>query len=242
MPKYFGGVAGSAGVLVTSVFGRIGAVVATLGDYVASLVNNDSTVTGATVKDALNTLKAASGVSSVFGRTGAVVAAASDYNASQVDNDSTVTGTFVDDALDTLLGLINGLTTSDIANDSGVAGADATAALDALQDQLDDLAPELLLGSNITGNVTLTVAGGTRYKIPTGLGANITIHLSVAGPPRDNQTIVIDRIDTSAHTVTIINDGPLAGTLLVMPNSVEMGSGFTYAQGDWYPGGNYDLQ
>ncbi len=41
---------------VTSVFGRIGAVVAVLGDYLASLVSNDSTVTGATVADALNTL------------------------------------------------------------------------------------------------------------------------------------------------------------------------------------------
>lgn len=44
---------------VTSVFGRIGAVIAVLGDYAASLVNNDSTVTGDTVKDALDWLKGA---------------------------------------------------------------------------------------------------------------------------------------------------------------------------------------
>jgi hypothetical protein len=43
---------------VTSVFGRVGAVVAVLGDYSASLVTNDSTVAGATVADALNTLLA----------------------------------------------------------------------------------------------------------------------------------------------------------------------------------------
>lgn len=47
--------AASAGA-VTSVFGRTGAVVAVLGDYAASLITNDSSVTGPTVKDALNNL------------------------------------------------------------------------------------------------------------------------------------------------------------------------------------------
>jgi len=42
--------------VVTSVFGRQGAIVAVLGDYAASLVSNDSTVPGATVRDALNNL------------------------------------------------------------------------------------------------------------------------------------------------------------------------------------------
>ncbi len=41
---------------VSSVFGRTGAVVAALGDYLASLVTNDSSATGATVKDGLNSL------------------------------------------------------------------------------------------------------------------------------------------------------------------------------------------
>ena len=44
------------GGAVDSVFGRTGAVTAALNDYLASLVDNDSTVSGATVKDALNTL------------------------------------------------------------------------------------------------------------------------------------------------------------------------------------------
>lgn len=52
---------------VSSVFGRTGAVVAVLGDYVASLVGNDSGVVGATVKAALDTLDAAiSSVSSTL--------------------------------------------------------------------------------------------------------------------------------------------------------------------------------
>ncbi len=105
MPKYFGGGGGGGGGAVTSVFGRIGAVVATLGDYAASLISNNSSVTGVTVKDALNTLLAAIPsvpVSSVFGRTGAIVAALNDYAASLVNNDSTVTGATVKDALNTL--------------------------------------------------------------------------------------------------------------------------------------------
>jgi len=53
---------GAAGAgAVDSVFGRIGAVVAALDDYKASLVDNDSAVTGDTVKDALNTLNTSIG-------------------------------------------------------------------------------------------------------------------------------------------------------------------------------------
>lgn len=50
------GAGASGGNLVTSVFGRIGAVIAALSDYDASQVDNDSTVAGATVENALDTL------------------------------------------------------------------------------------------------------------------------------------------------------------------------------------------
>ena len=43
---------------VTSFDGRTGAIIPTLGDYETSLITNDSNVTGATSKDALNTLDA----------------------------------------------------------------------------------------------------------------------------------------------------------------------------------------
>ena len=46
----------TGGGLVDSVFGRTGDVVAAASDYDASQVDNDSSVTGATVKDALETL------------------------------------------------------------------------------------------------------------------------------------------------------------------------------------------
>jgi hypothetical protein len=96
---------GGTGTGVTSWNSREGAVLPALSDYDASEVDNDSTVTGATVKDALETLEAAipaTPVSSVFGRTGAVTAAVSDYDASQVDNDSSVAGATVKAALDQL--------------------------------------------------------------------------------------------------------------------------------------------
>jgi hypothetical protein len=96
----------TAGVApVLSVFARIGNVVAALNDYAASLIANDSSVAGATVKDALNALLAAIPsvpVSSVFARTGAVVAALNDYAASLVANDSSVAGATVKDALNSL--------------------------------------------------------------------------------------------------------------------------------------------
>ena len=50
---------GSGSGLVASVFGRIGIVASQVGDYLASQITNDSGVTGATVKDALNTLASA---------------------------------------------------------------------------------------------------------------------------------------------------------------------------------------
>lgn len=56
MAKYLGAKPGGGGGAVSSVFGRIGAVVALAGDYVASLIGNDSSVSGASVADALNTL------------------------------------------------------------------------------------------------------------------------------------------------------------------------------------------
>jgi hypothetical protein len=63
------GVAAGAQVnTVSSVFARVGAVVATLGDYAASLVSNDSSVTGATVKDALNTLLTSVGLKAASAR------------------------------------------------------------------------------------------------------------------------------------------------------------------------------
>jgi hypothetical protein len=117
---------------VTSVFGRVGAIVATLGDYAASLVTNDSGVAGATVKDALNTLAGlippAAPVTSVFGRVGVVVATLGDYAASLVTNDSSVAGATVKDALNTLAGAIIAIVVPNPSNATPSATAAAGSA------------------------------------------------------------------------------------------------------------------
>lgn len=147
-----------AGGLVSTVFGRSGAVVAALNDYAASLVQNDSAVSGATVKAALETLAAAilsippAPVSSVFGRTGAIAATLGDYVASKITNDSSVSGATTKDALNALLAAIPSVpvssvfgrtgaiaatagdyTTSKITNNSSVSGATSKDALETLQ-------------------------------------------------------------------------------------------------------------
>lgn len=50
------------GAPVSSVFARTGAILALLSDYDASQIDNDSSVAGATVKDALETLAATAGL------------------------------------------------------------------------------------------------------------------------------------------------------------------------------------
>lgn len=111
---------GGGGGGVTSFNARTGAVVPADGDYAASEVVNDSSVAGARVSNALNTLAAAiialvTGVSSVYGRTGAVTAQNGDYTASQVTNTSGVTGSTTADALNTLNATIS-LTGSRVTN------------------------------------------------------------------------------------------------------------------------------
>lgn len=77
---------------VTSVFGRVGAVVADQNDYATYSQDTNGMVPGYTSGQSLYWLNAGSGWStlpvtatSVFGRTGAVTAQASDYDANQVD-------------------------------------------------------------------------------------------------------------------------------------------------------------
>lgn len=130
----------------------------------ASQVTNDSTVSGATVKDALNTLKAASGVTTVFGRAGAVVAVVGDYTSTQITNSSSVTsgGATVTSALNSLQSQITAsvsgvasvfgrsgtvtaasgdYTSTQITNSSGVTGTTVTAALNTLNSALATAGP-----------------------------------------------------------------------------------------------------
>lgn len=145
------------GGAVASVFGRAGVVVATLGDYLASLVSNDSGVPGSTVKDALNVLAAAIPsvpVSSVFGRVGAITATLGDYVASKVTNDSAVSGATTKDALNTL-----GTALSSYVSPYILVPASPNAFDDEFDTGGDDLA---VRGFTVTdgGGTTLTRSGG----------------------------------------------------------------------------------
>ncbi len=149
--------AASAG-LVSSVFGRIGAVVAVLGDYAASLITNNSTVTGATVADALDWLASHAGaVTSVFGRAGVVVAVSGDYTSSLITDSSNLPGTTVTDALNYL------------AQASAAVAGGATPALPFATNRYQ----VLTLDQNATPTVTIPPAGVESYLelVQSGAGA-----------------------------------------------------------------------
>ena len=80
--------AGGGGGAVDSVFTRTGVVVATLGDYAASLITNDSTVVGANVKLALDDLE--SHTITLDGEIG-ILAAALDVHTTDFNNPHSVT-------------------------------------------------------------------------------------------------------------------------------------------------------
>lgn len=92
---------------VTSVFGRIGAVIAALGDYTSSQITNASSVSGATVTAALNTL------------TGVVVTLTS----SAITNASGVAGATVTNALNTLAAAIAAIPSAPVSTVFARTGA-----------------------------------------------------------------------------------------------------------------------
>jgi hypothetical protein len=110
----------NAGV-ISSVFGRIGAIAAQANDYSSTLVENLSGIAGTTVTTALNAIGSALGSlttaidakpSSVFGRGGDVAATAGDYTSSLITNASAVAGATVTLALNALNTAITGKVTS----------------------------------------------------------------------------------------------------------------------------------
>lgn len=206
-------VPGGAG-LVSSVFGRIGAVVAVLGDYAASLVSNDSGVAGTTVADALDTLEAeisvlVVGVSSVFGRSGAVTAQSGDYGSDLIANDSGVAGANVSDALDVVDTRITALNSDNISNNSGVAGA-------SVSDALDTLAASAGAVDSVFGRIGVVVAAAGDY-----VASLITNDSTVSGVHVD------DALDSLAASIA---------SLVVGVSSVFGRSGAVTAQNGDYTG------
>lgn len=174
-------VAGGGGGAVASVFGRTGTVVAVANDYSASLVSNNSSVVGTTVKDALDTLLTST-VTSVFGRTGTIFAVAGDYPASKITNDSSVSGATVKDALNTLLSS----TTLQAAYTAG-----ATVTFSSTDIVMSKSSVELLrVGSAATlkaADKTTTGATGDAVQLLGSKGGAA----AVAGSPGDGGTVTI---------------------------------------------------
>ncbi|MEX0853646.1 MAG: DUF2793 domain-containing protein [Bauldia sp.] len=184
---------GGGGGAVASVFGRTGAVVAATGDYDAGQVDNDSGVSGATVKDALDALNggkqaADSDLTAVAGlaangliaRTGAGTAAAR-----------------------TLTGPAAGMS---VANGDGVAGNPTLA-------PANDLAGlEGLAGSGIAVRTaadtwaqrTITGSNGVAVAIGDGVAGNPAIAADIANatdlaaPARDDELLLADTSAASA--------------------------------------------
>jgi hypothetical protein len=119
--------------LVSTVFGRSGAVIATSGDYTSTLVTNGSTVVGTTTSDALNTLNTTKITKISGGTTGNFTTQASDGSvaSSAFNNTSFATaaqGTLASTALQT------GSNISRLNNDSGYLVNINSQSIDALND------------------------------------------------------------------------------------------------------------
>lgn len=224
--RYFGGGVGGGGV-VTSVFGRAGAVVAAVGDYLASQVTNDSLVAGATVAAALNTLAAAIPsvpVTSVFGRTGAVAAAAGDYNSSQVNNSSAVTGATVTNALNTLNTLIGTLVptsrtltgTSPIQIDGLNTAVDLssnrTISVLGVTNAVSGVVPA---HPGVVGRALLSAAGAGSPTWGTDFGANdLTSTGNLLIGPTARATTGLIRVASGQNVIAALNSGAANRILL----------------------------
>jgi len=221
----------SGGGAVTSVFGRVGAVVAVSGDYSFSLISGtisgtqhaaqtDGTLHAAVIaagasgfmtgadKTKLDGIEAGAevnDVASVFARVGAVVAAASDYDASQVDNDSSIAGAFVDDALNNL--------------DNAAAQARRTTAFtlptvfgDVSLDTTDNESNAAIIDheAGTPDNITLVVAGlyEIHYHFEVGPSSDTGSGARVEARVRVNDTTVLNG---SLQYTTIHDDSSLEG-------------------------------
>ena len=194
---------GITSVPVTSVFGRVGAVVAALNDYNASQINNDSTVVGATVADALDTLAGTVGVTTFLALTdtpGAFVA-----NQPVVNNPA---GT----ALEFNTGW--NIITTDIFGTGGVGRAasirnvEATATQPTLIPRRDALTAGI--GANAAGSVSLITSSLERFR------ADVVGVLTQFGPRFEGSV---------AGSATILNVAASGTVPNICPNRADQNTG-----------------
>lgn len=117
---------------VSSVFGRVNAIIQVAGDYAASKISNDSGVAGAFVKNALDTL-------------GGLI---SSLDSTQVFDSSTWGGPTVRASLESIATrVLFGFSTNDVHNASGVSGTTTTDALNALNGGVSTIRDFIFEGS-----------------------------------------------------------------------------------------------
>lgn len=180
------------GTFVESFNTRTGAVTPDSGDYNASQITYDNTVSGLTATDtqaAIDELAAApGGVTSWNARTGAVTPQTSDYDADQVDYDNTTSGmtaTDVQDAIDELDNRLDNFSVaaSQVSYDNTQSGLTATDA----QAALDEIANDVLSSGVASFN------GRTGAVNPAIGDYDLTMLGDVnAGSPSDGDALVYD--------------------------------------------------
>ncbi len=181
------------GGAVSSVFGRVGAVVAATGDYDGDQIDNVSTVPGVSLSDALDYLLANAGaVASVFGRVGVVVAATGDYDSDQVDNVSTVAGASVSDALDNLATSTSAACVRNASTNPGLYacaennGNTASGYGSHAEGNLNRAGLLPLVFTIPAGGTLVTIVGDWRGQFNNGIPCRITPSTPVAKPTVSN--------------------------------------------------------
>jgi hypothetical protein len=165
-------------------------------DPTSSTVRNLSSVAGATVTDALNTL------------TGVVVALTSN----SIANASGVAGATVTAALNTLSAAIAALTSTSIANVSGVAGATVTAALNALSAAIAALTSTSI--ANVSGVAGATVTAALNALSSTIAALTTTSIANASGVAGATATAALNALSSTIAALTstsIANSSSVSG-------------------------------
>lgn len=178
-------VAGNKIILTTLGTGSLESLRISLDDLFASDISNNSTVSGVSVREALNQLKSdidsiVVPVTSVNGETGDVIISSGD-----IPDDSSVGGSRVRDSLNILNNAINNINfpvtsvnaltgdvvinSDNISNESNVSGSSVSDALDDLESQIVSKTDELVKVSSTDVN-----SGYLEDKVQAGQNINIT--------------------------------------------------------------------
>jgi hypothetical protein len=217
----------AGGGVVSSVFGRVGAVVAANGDYTTSQVTNASTVTGATATAALNTIQ--THLTSLDGSVVSLGALISGLQASNIGNNSSGPGASVADTLSaynihltsldgsvvSLGSLITNLKASNIGNDSSVSGTTVKDALNTLgkfgEIVADNTARDAIpAGLRAVGTIAYVAGTDLSYRLIGGTANANWADISVY--PLDNTHAGIVPAITVANAVLNSNGAGTAGS------------------------------